>query len=290
MGFILDSTIQDISTNRLRKLEEKLGSDVIFFYGAIQPSIEKMFRDFIEKLKIDDIDNRKLTIILNTPGGSAETVEKMVAITRHFYEEVNFIVPDYAMSAGTIFCMAGDNIWMDYSSSLGPIDPQVFNGANWVPALGYLDKVEELIEKSKNNELTQAEFLMLKDQDLAMLKSYEQARDLTVSLLKDWLVRYKFKDWNQHQSTEALIGQQVTEEEKQERAEEIARILGDNKRWHSHGRSIGLLTLQTELRLKIEDYSHNNELRALIRDYNDVICDYIVRMGIQNFLHSRNHF
>jgi len=290
MGLVLDSTIQDISTKRLRKLEEKLESDVIFFYGPIQPSIEKMFRDFIEKLKVDEIDNNRLTIILNTPGGSAETVEKMVAITRHFYEEVNFIVPDYAMSAGTIFCMAGDNIWMDYSSSLGPIDPQVFNGANWVPALGYLDKVDELIEKSKNNELTQAEFLMLKDQDLAMLKSYEQARDLTVSLLKDWLVRYKFKDWNEHHSTPALKGQPVTEGQKQARAEEIARILGNNKRWHTHGRSIGLSTLQTELRLKIEDYSYNDELCSLIRDYNDVICDYIVRMGIQNFLHSRNHF
>lgn len=52
------------------------------------------------------------------------------------------MVPDCAMSAGTIFCMAGDKIWMGYYSSLGPIDPQVFNGKNWVPALGYLDKVE----------------------------------------------------------------------------------------------------------------------------------------------------
>lgn len=32
--------------------------------------------------------------------------------------------------------------------ALGPIDPQVFNGELWVPALGYLEKVEELLAKS----------------------------------------------------------------------------------------------------------------------------------------------
>lgn len=35
-------------------------------------------------------------------------------------------------------------------SVLGPIDPQVKNKeGNFVPALGYLDKVNELIEKPK---------------------------------------------------------------------------------------------------------------------------------------------
>lgn len=43
---------------------------------------------------------------------------------------------------------SGDKICMDYSSALGPIDPQVFNGELWVPALGYLEKVEELVAKS----------------------------------------------------------------------------------------------------------------------------------------------
>jgi len=58
------------------------------------------------------------------------------------------------MSAGTIFCMAADRIYMDYSSALGPIDPQVPDRENrvLVPALGYLDKVEELIKKSIDNE------------------------------------------------------------------------------------------------------------------------------------------
>jgi ClpP class serine protease len=221
---IFDSTLHDILNERLSKLEAHFGSDVIFYYGPIDNALEKPFRDFIEDLKADEKKNDLLCIVLNTPGGSAEAVEKLVKITRFHYSEVYFIVPDAAYSAGTIFCMSGNKIYMDYSSSLGPIDPQVFNGKNWVPALGYLDKVEEMIQKSSKGLLTQAELLMLREQDLAMLRKHEQARDLTIALLKEWLVSYKFKQWNTHKN-----GSPVTLLEKEKRAEEIAKDLGDNK-------------------------------------------------------------
>ena len=69
-----------------------------------------------------------------------------------FLSEVHFVVPNAAMSAGTIFCMSGDKIYMDYSSSLGPIDPQVpAHDGRLVPALGYIDKVNEFIEKAHCN-------------------------------------------------------------------------------------------------------------------------------------------
>ena len=161
---------------------------------------------------------------------------------------------------------------MDYSSSLGPIDPQVFNGKNWVPALGYLDKVEEMISKSANGQLTQAEVIMLREQDIAMLRRFEQARDLTVELLKEWLVKYKFKNWSKHSN-----GTPVTDGEKIARATEIAKFLSDNKLWHSHGRSIDVAALTHILKLKIEDYSNDVILKPLIRIYNDLICQYIIQ-------------
>lgn len=281
---IFDSTVHEILNERLDKLEKHFNADVIFYYGPIADGYEKIFRDFIEELK-NDRQNRHntLCIILNTPGGSAEAVEKFVKITRHFYKKVYFIVPDSAYSAGTIFCMSGDKIYMDYSSSLGPIDPQVFNGKNWVPALGYLDKVEEMLTKSTQGTLTQAELLMLRELDLAMLRKHEQARDLTIALLKEWLVKYKFKNWNKHLKS----GTSVNPEEKEKRAEEVARDLGDNKLWHSHGRSIGIDALTKILKLKIEDYSNDTILRPLIRDYNDLICQYILKNDSKVFLHSR---
>jgi len=287
MKSIFDENIRITLNNRLRELEEHFESDVIFYFGEIHPSLDKGFRDFIEELKEDkEFERDRLTVILNTWGGSVETVEKMVNVIRHHYSEVYFIVPDSAMSAGTIFCMAGDKIFMDYSSSLGPIDPQVFNGKTWVPALGYLDKVEELIAKSQNGTLTEAEFLVLQKVDLAELRNFEMARNLTVSLLKKWLVNFKFKHWKTHTST----GKAVTLTEKEERAEEIAKLLGDNGIWHSHGRFIGIDTLKEILKLKIDDYSNDPDLSKKIRNYNDLICEYILRHGAKAFLHSRIYF
>lgn len=282
---VYDKTILTILKEKIERLEEIFDSDVIFFSGTISSWLEKFFRNFIEDLKQE---RTRLTIILNTPGGTPETVEKLVTIIRYHYNEVYFVVPDYAMSAGTLFCMSGDKIFMDYSSSLGPMDPQVESSdGKFVPALGYLDKVDELIQKSKANELSPAEFSILRSLDLATLRSYEQAKDLAISLLKDWLVKYKFKDWTEHKSDPNLLGTPVTLEQKQKRAEEIATNLTDNKLWHSHNRYIGIDILTTKLRLIIDDYSSKHDLQELIRSYNDLILEYIRTKNYSVFLHSR---
>lgn len=287
---IFDNTIKEALDSRLIKIERHFKADAVFYYGQIDPAYHKLFRDFIERLRDDsNKKNDTLVIMLNTSGGSAEAAEKMVDIVRHHYKVLYFIIPDFAMSAGTIFCMAGDKIYMDYSSSLGPIDPQVFNGKEYVPALGYLDQVDKLLEKAKDKTITQAELLILQKQDLAMLNKYEQAKNLTITLLKKWLVEYKFKNWLVHNTNPTKKGKPVTREEKEERASEIATILGDNKYWHSHGRMIGIDTLRTVLNLQIEDYSEDINLRNMIRQYNDLLMEYIVKTNFRIFLHSRNY-
>ena len=55
--------------------------------------------------------------------------------------------------------MSGDNIYMNYYSALGPVDPQVQNkDGKLVAALGYLDKINDLLSKAQNNTISQAEF------------------------------------------------------------------------------------------------------------------------------------
>jgi len=294
---LYDEAIKALMNQKLAALETEFGADVVFFYGEIQTGIVRPFRDLIEDLKKPDnlpkgvtTPRTKLVIVLNTPGGSAETVEKLVDIIRHHYEDVTFIVPDFAMSAGTIFCMSGNRIYMDYSSSLGPIDPQVWNGKQWVPARGYLDKVEEMFAKAAVGTLSNAEFLILQNQDLAMLSQYEQSKNLTVTLLKKWLVEYKWKDWTTHQTTPAMIGQPVTEQQKKDRAEEVAEKLGNNQYWHSHGRMIGIGTLKNFIRLKIEDYSNEPKLQPIIRSYNDLITEWIAKIKTPIFIHTRLFF
>ena len=288
-----ESQIRETATERLKAIEGCLETDVIFFFGPIYPTIKNLFRDVIEKLKSDPVkeDWKTISVILQTPGGSAEIVEKLVEILRHHYKSVNFVIPDYAMSAGTLFALSGDKIYMDYSSSLGPIDPQICKGNELVSALGYLDQMEKMIQKSAKEKLTEVDMLMIKGQDLALLNEYEQARELTKTLLKEWLAKYKFSNWNKHRSDPKKKGQEVTDNEKEKRAEEIANILSDNKIWHSHGRQIGLKTLQEVLHLEIEDYSKDGELLSKIRRYFEFLTPYLkplVRYG--TFIHSRNWF
>ncbi len=222
---------------------------------------------------------------MTTGGGSATAVERYVNIIRNFYDEVNFIVPDFAYSAGTIFCMSGDNIYMNYYSVLGPIDPQVMNkDRRWVPALGYLDKINELIGKAQDKTLTNAEFLILKDFDLAELRGYEQAKELTIDLLKKWLVKYKFKNWTKKKTS----GVPVTQEMKEKRAEEIADCLSDNKTWKSHGRPINIEILRDSLNLVIEDYGNNPDLSSKIDSYYSLLDDYVRKNGLQLFIQTRN--
>ena len=253
----LENNLRLLLNSKLEILEKYLDADVLVYYGPIGNLNENVFLKLVEELAQSANHHNTLYILLTTTGGSAITVERYVNIIRHHYSEVNFIVPDYAYSAGTIFCMSGDSIFMDYFSVLGPIDPQVQNKeGKWVAALGYLDKVNEYIEKAKLGTLTNVEFAILKDFDLAELRSFEQARDLTIDLLKKWLVKYKFKNWTKHSN------------------------------WRSHGRPINIEALK-ELKLKIEDYSENIELRIKIRDYYETMSDYVRLKGFPIFIHDR---
>jgi len=280
----IDNQIRNLLKSGLEKLEQQLDSDIYTYYGPIEDSIIPVIKHTIEQIAIEKKHTR-LSIILTTGGGSATAVERYVNIIRNFYDEVNFIVPDFAYSAGTIFCMSGDNIYMNYYSVLGPIDPQVMNkDKRWVPALGYLDKINELIEKAHKGTLTNAEFLILKDFDLAELKGYEQAKELTIDLLKKWLVKYKFKNWTKKQSSNIP----VTQEMKEKRAEEIADRLSDNKTWKSHGRPINIEILRDSLKLLIEDYGKDPKLSTNIDSYYSLLDDYVKRNGLQLFIQTRN--
>lgn len=274
-----------------KKLETKFSSDVIVLYSQIVDDLVKPFRTALESLNEQIVEEKVATIILNTPGGSAEVVEQLVNLIRHFYSEVNFVVPDGAYSAGTILCMSGDRIFMDYSSSLGPIDPQVqayMNGVyDWVPALGYLSKVAELVKKSEDNTITEAELAILLQIDLAVLDLYEQARELAVQLTQDWLAKYKFKRWKTHETNPKKKGKVVTNKQKKIRARTIAKKLSDHKRWHSHSRSININTLQNELKLKIENYSDDIEFRKLIREYDGLASNYMNENELSMFVQTR---
>ena len=269
----------------LDEIEKVLEADMLTIFSPILPGLEH-----VVKIAVESLQDRKLRIavVLDTLGGIVEVVERIVSVIRYHYKEVYFLIPDRAMSAGTVFVMAGDRIFMSYFSCLGPIDPQVYKNGEFVPALSYLNQFERLCEKAETGELNTVEFELVRQLDLGELDQFEQARQLSQDLLTDWLSTYKFKDWNTHSST----GKSVTSKDKKKRAKEIAAALSDNKRWHSHGRMISRETLisDTDLRLKIEKFEDIPDLLQALDNYVGLLKDYVQREKYSTFIHTREYF
>lgn len=268
---------------RLRAIEDALNADGLTILAPINWGLEHRVKVAVEAR---EVRGETLAVILDTPGGVVEVVERIVRVLRHHYDEVKFIIPDRAMSAGTVLAMSGDDILMDYHSCLGPIDPQLARDDRLVPALSYLSQFEALIEKSRNEALSTAEVVLLQKLDLAELHQFELARDLSVDLLKKWLTSYKFKDW----AVTETQGTPVTPELKEERASWIARQLNDHERWLTHGRGIDMQTLRDELQLKIEDFGSDPDLKKAIWDYFWFLRDHMGRNGLASFVHTPYYF
>lgn len=273
-----NSYIETEILTRHKSIEDAFGADVL---TCIHP-IQMPFDDII-RVQMDELDNKSqnLLVILETNGGLIETTERIADVLRHHYKgEVSYLIPNFAMSAGTILVMSGDRILMDYYSILGPIDPQVPNSAGQVvPGLGYLAKFEELIEKSNTGNLSPAELAFMLDKfDPAHLHWLEQAREHGVDLLKKWLVQYKFKNWTVTETTNTP----VTDQMKTDRAEEIATKLNDTKMWRSHARGLSMSVIRNTLNLKVEDYGTeeaHKELNKRVTAYYRLLKDYMGRRG-----------
>lgn len=269
----------------LGNLQDQWNGDVVTYIGPLLDFATDLFRE-----ELDAIKGKKgtLFLLLETPGGYIEVAQRIADLLRHHYVRVEFVIANSCMSAGTVLAMNGNAIHMDYYSVLGPIDPQVQRPSDGalIPALGYLAKYEELIDKAKSpGGLTPAEITYLVQRfDPAELYSYEQARELSISLLKEWLVKYKFQNW----TVTATQKQPVTTDMKQARAEEIAKALGDTDRWHSHGRGISMAVLDRDLNLQIEDLEKNPEAYSILRAYYRLLKGYLIRQGHVAVLHRHS--
>jgi membrane-bound ClpP family serine protease len=280
----LDRHIKDRLVDHLERLEAKLSADVVAIISPIEPGLENFLRSVLD---LTPKKRDRVAVILETPGGVVEVVERMATVLRHHYpDHVTFIVPNKAMSAGTVLAMSGDRILMDYFSVLGPIDPQLQRDGRFIPAQSYLHQFRKLNEKALSGTLTNAEMILLSKLDLAELHLYEQAEELSKELLVRWLSTYKFKDWTTKESSK----RRVTQEDRLARAREIAEALGNNERWHSHSRGITRETLWSELKLKIDDLAADSELETATKEYFELLQDYMAREKQVYFINTKHFF
>lgn len=194
---------------------------------------------FIEILNSIPKSEKSVDIIIVTPGGSADSVDYFVKKLRERFNNIAFILPYMAMSAGTIFCLSGDELIMSESSYIGPIDPQVpSRGGTFVPAQSIITLIsaikargEEQMKKGEKPDWTDVQ--ILNHLDPKELGNAITASALSTRLVSEYLKLYKFRNWKKHNN-----GNNVTVEERNKRASEIASLLCDNSVWLSHGSRI----------------------------------------------------
>jgi ClpP class serine protease len=66
-----------------------------------------------------------IDLVLHTPGGLVLAAFQIARALREHPAKVTAFVPHYAMSGGTLICLAADEIIMSPHAVLGPIDPQL---------------------------------------------------------------------------------------------------------------------------------------------------------------------
>lgn len=131
----------------LKQLHQHTGRNVIAYYSGwlfrpqTTPNLTvgdddmNAFMAAVHQLKRD----KGLDLILHTPGGDIAATEALVKyLWVMFNKDIRVIVPQLAMSAGTMIACSARCIVMGKQSSLGPIDPQI----GGVPAQGVLDEFQ----------------------------------------------------------------------------------------------------------------------------------------------------
>lgn len=233
---------------------------------SIDNSDDLPFAEMISSIPghIKDID-----VLLVTPGGSGQQVAKFVDRLRPRFDNVTFILPNMAMSAGTIFVMSGNDIIMDSRAYIGPIDPQIPNkNGQYVPAqsiLVLLDEIQkrgqELLESGKNP--LWSDLQLLREIDAKDIGNAMNASQYSIELVEDYLFNYKFKKWDNHSRTK----QPVTMLEKKTRAKKVAELLCSHSFWKSHGRGINRDDVWNKCEIKVTHAESIEGLERAIRQF-----------------------
>jgi ClpP class serine protease len=157
------STHDMVRRQYLKKLAAKTKRNLIIYYsGWLQKS--ELFRQNAWEFMLNDadknglmatiyeMDRRKgLDLFLHTPGGDMAATESLIDYLRQMFgSDIRAIIPQIAMSGGTMIALACKEIVMGKHSNLGPIDPQ-YSG---VPAHAIKEEFERALKEVQTSPHT----------------------------------------------------------------------------------------------------------------------------------------
>lgn len=221
------STFDVVRRERLKTLAEKTGRNVIIYYsGWLQkPRIPGTQVTDADKngfmTVIHGLDRSKgLDLVLHTPGGETAATESLVVYLRAMFgHDIRAIVPELAMSAGTMIACACREIMMGKHSSLGPIDPQLAG----VAAHGVVEEFNRAHAEIKADQSRAFVWQpIIAKYSPTLIGECEKAIQWSNEMAREWLVTGMLKDDSDRDAKAARI---VTE-------------LGDHAVTKSHARHL----------------------------------------------------
>lgn len=132
--------------------------------------------------KLDNAD--KLTVLLDSPGGRIESAYRMLLALREGVDDIEVLVPGWAKSAATFFCLGADSIHMGRHGELGPLDTQIVDLSSGkttqVSALETFKTLEGLLDYSIGSLSTIVQFL--RDAPMDIPHALDNARPLFAAI------------------------------------------------------------------------------------------------------------
>lgn len=244
------STHDIVRRKYLKRLQRLTGRNVIIYYSGwlqkpgtngahVNDADKNGFMTVTHKLD----RSKGLDLILHTPGGETAATESLVDYLRSMWgTNIRAIIPQLAMSAGTMIACSCNEIIMGKQSSLGPIDPQ-FKG---IPAHGV---VEEFIRAHREIRADPSKAAVwqpiIAKYNPTLIGECEKAIEWSNQMVKEWL----------------LSGMLSGVDEAEAKANTIIEELGNHSLNKSHARhlsaekcdSIGLKVSRLESDPKIQD-------------------------------------
>ena len=203
---------------------------------------------------IHGLDKSKgLDLFLHTPGGDVGATESLIDYLYDSFEgDIRAIIPQMAMSGGTMIACSCKEIVMGKQSSLGPIDPQ-FSG---IPAEAIIKEFERAKEEVASNPSSIPIWqTMLSKYPPSFVIICENARKLSDEILEKSLTYAMF------------------DESEKDVINNIKEVLGSHENTKSHGRHLSAKEC-ANIGLKIKYMEEDNKFQDLILSIHHACMDF----------------
>lgn len=237
----------------INRLFQYTGRNVIAYYSGwlhrvpgtpnLQVGDDDMnaFMSSVHKMKRDN----GLDLILHTPGGDIAATEALVKyLWTMFDKDIRVIVPQLAMSAGTMIACSSKQIIMGKQSSLGPIDPQI----GGIPAQAVLDEFVMATESIKKDPSSIPLWQQIVSRyHPSFMVECVQAIDWSKTMVHAWLCENMFEG---DPSKAAIAGS-------------IVDFLSDHATTATHARHLSIDKCE-EIQLKVIKLEDDEKLQDLV--------------------------